>query len=446
VHQASLFSDLCEELDAARERLGVPGAAVGVLHQGEERTAGFGVTSVENPLAVTADTLFQIGSITKTVTGTTAMRLVEDAKLNLEWPVRAYLPDLGLADEDVAANVTMRHLFTHTGGWEGDFFDDLGAGGDALARMVAQLDVLPQLTPLGELWTYNNTGFYIAGRVIEVLAGKPFEETVAELVLEPLGLTSTLFFPADVMTHRFAVGHLEDGDETKVARPWDIGRAAYPAGGLSSTVRDLLRYARFHLGEAPHLLREETLALMQAPQVSAGPDRSVGLTWFVRELDGRKLITHGGGTNGQISLLMIVPDGGFALAILTNDGRGGELIDEVRRSALKRYLGLDDLDPEPGELPENALAEYVGTYTSALADLELVPRDGGLELRMTPKGGFPKRDSPPLPTPPPAQLGFYDTDQAVGMDARSKGARFEFLRGADGEIVWMRSGRLFAKG
>jgi CubicO group peptidase (beta-lactamase class C family) len=396
VTAASLFSDLCGELDEARERLGVPGAAVGVLHQGEDRTAGFGVTNVEHPLAVTPDTLFQIGSITKTFTGTAAMQLVEDGKLDLDRPVREYLPDLRLADEDVAAAVTMRHLLTHTGGWEGDFIDDLGAGDDALARMVAQLDQTPQVTPLGELWTYNNAGFYIAGRAIEVLAGKPFEDVVRDRILEPLGMTTSFFFPADVMTHRFAVGHHTDHDGTKVARPWDIGRAAYPAGGITSTVRDLLRYARFELGEPPHLLRAETLALMQAAQVDAGPEQSVGLTWFVRELDGRRTIAHGGGTNGQISSLLIVPDGGFAIATLTNDTRGGELVNELNRSALKRYLGIDDTDPESRELPEEELAEYAGSYTCAMADAELVPRDGGLELRLTPKGGFPKRDSPCL--------------------------------------------------
>src|SRR5436853_4346191 len=127
-----IFEDICSAVRVAMEETKTPGVAVGLLHDGKEHVAGFGVTSLENPLAVTPDTLFQIGSITKTFTGTAAMQLVEDGKLDLDRPVREYVPDLRLADEDVAAAVTMRHLLTHTGGWEGDFIDDLGAGDDAL--------------------------------------------------------------------------------------------------------------------------------------------------------------------------------------------------------------------------------------------------------------------------------------------------------------------------
>src|SRR4051794_32398498 len=206
-----------------------PGVAIGMLHEGEEHVCGYGVTSVENPLPVDGDTLFQIGSITKTFTGTAAMILVERGLLDLDAPLRTYLPELKLADEDVAARVTMRHLLTHTGGWVGDYFDDLGMGDDALARMVERLVRLPQETPLGEMWAYNNAGFYIAGRVIEVVTDQPFERALHELVLQPLGLERSFFFADDVLTHRFAAGHDREGN---VARPWAIGRAAAAAGGI----------------------------------------------------------------------------------------------------------------------------------------------------------------------------------------------------------------------
>src|SRR6478672_1555548 len=131
------------------EELSVPGVALGVLFEGEEEVAVLGVTSVENPLDVTPDTLFQIGSIGKTFCATAVMRLVEQGKLELDEPVRSYLPDFRLGDEEVASRVTVRQLLTHTGGWLGDYFDDFGAGDDALARMVEGLSKLPQLTPLG---------------------------------------------------------------------------------------------------------------------------------------------------------------------------------------------------------------------------------------------------------------------------------------------------------
>jgi hypothetical protein len=120
------FDMLGTQITEAMERLHVPGVAVGVLLEDDNYIAGFGITSLDNPLPVTGDTLFQIGSTTKTVTATIAMRLVEQGKLDLDSPVRRYLPELRLSDESVASRVTMKHLFTHTGGWVGDYFNDFG--------------------------------------------------------------------------------------------------------------------------------------------------------------------------------------------------------------------------------------------------------------------------------------------------------------------------------
>ena len=102
------------------QELKVPGAAAGVWNAGRKETAAFGVTSIMNPLAVTPETLFQIGSITKTMVATVVLRLVEQGRLDLDRPVRAILPELQLADEASAADLTLRHLLTHTGGWAGD--------------------------------------------------------------------------------------------------------------------------------------------------------------------------------------------------------------------------------------------------------------------------------------------------------------------------------------
>src|SRR5690606_32934919 len=151
------------------------GVAVGILHDSRERMAGIGFTSVENPLPVTADTLFQIGSTTKTITGTILMQLVEKGLLDLDEPVRTYLPELRLADKAAEEGVTPRHLITHMGGWMGDYFSDTGDGDDALTRYVAEMAELPQVTPTGSIWSYNNAGFGLAGRLIEVITGNSYE-------------------------------------------------------------------------------------------------------------------------------------------------------------------------------------------------------------------------------------------------------------------------------
>lgn len=438
---------LGEQIEAAMERLGVPGVAVGVWYEGREHVAGYGVTSIENPLPVTPDTLFQIGSTTKTITATAAMRLVEMGKLDLDAPVRVYLPDLRLADESVAANVTLRHLFTHTAGWVGDYFDDMGWGDDALARIVAKLADLPQLTPLGTVWSYCNSGFYLAGRVIEIVTGKPYETAVRELVLDPLGMRMSLFFAHDAITHRVAIGHQHEADgKLALALPWALPRAAHPAGGISSSVRDQLRYARFHMGDGTvedgtRLLQSETLRSMQTPLVPAGGDiEMMGVTWMLRTVGGTRIVQHGGSTNGQQSAFLVVPDRGFAITILTNADKGGELHDECVKWALRHYLGLDDADPQPFDAPEERLAEYAGSYEARGARLDVSVRDGGLVIEMIDLGGFPTPDSPPRPPEPPVRAKLFAEDRVLVLDAPMKGARGEFLRGDDGAIVWLRAG------
>src|SRR3954454_19662715 len=124
------FAELAPVVTEAMERLGVPGAAVGILYDGVEYTAGVGITNINHPLPVDSDTLFQIASISKTFTATTTMRLVEQGKLDLDTPLKTYLPGLKLSDPEVTEKATLRHVFTHRGGWTGDFFGDFGRGDD----------------------------------------------------------------------------------------------------------------------------------------------------------------------------------------------------------------------------------------------------------------------------------------------------------------------------
>ena len=428
------------------EELGVPGVALGVLAGGEEETAGLGVTSVENRLEVTPDTLFQIGSIGKTFTATLVMRLVEEGKLELDAPVRNYLPDFRLSDEQAAAGATIRHLLTHTGGWVGDYFDDFGWGDDALARMVDRVGELPQLTPLGEVWSYNNSGFYVLGRTIEVVTGQTFEAAMRELVLDPLGLEDAYYFMDDVITRRFVVGHeLDESEQTIVARPWPIGRAAHSAGGIVTNVRELLRYARFWI-EGGDLLRPESVTEMLRPQVEIGGNvDAIGLAWMLLSVEDVRLIGHGGGTKGQISWLGIAPEHGFALVVLTNHQRGGIVADRVAEAAYEAYLGVREPEPAAIELPPERLQEYLGRYEARMGDVVLYEADAGVELRLEPKGGFPTPHTPPPPPPPPIPIAFSSEDEIFVPEGMFKGDRAVFLRHGDGGIAWLRvGGRVYA--
>src|SRR4051794_6511486 len=188
-------NQLRELVQEAAERLAVPGVAVGVYFQGEEHYAFHGVTSVENPLPVDENTLFQFGSTGKTFTATAIMRLVDQGKVDLHAPVRTYLPDFRLKDETVAKSVTVLQLLNHTAGWAGDLMDDTGDGDDALVKYLEKMADLEQVTPLGSVVSYNNASLSVAGHIIATINGTTYEQAMRELIFEPLGLEHSFFFP-----------------------------------------------------------------------------------------------------------------------------------------------------------------------------------------------------------------------------------------------------------
>ena len=107
--------------------------------------------------------------------------------------MRRYLPDFHVADEVVSAQVTLRQCLNHSAGWVGDDEEDFGRGDDALARYIDRMRGLPQLTPPGAQFAYNNTALDVAGRIIEVVTGQTYEEAVRDLLLDPLGLSRTRY-------------------------------------------------------------------------------------------------------------------------------------------------------------------------------------------------------------------------------------------------------------
>ncbi|MEJ8643569.1 serine hydrolase domain-containing protein [Streptomyces sp. MS1.HAVA.3] len=364
---------LSEFVGATAEEFGIPGVAVAVWVDGREVYACHGVTSVENPLPVDRDTLFQVGSVTKTHTATALMRLVEEERVELDAPVRRYVPELGLADERAAAEITVLNLLNHTAGLAWNLIVDTGEGDDALARFVAMLPGLEQIAPPGTRASYSQGAFNLAGRILENVTGLTYEQAVASLVFEPAGLEHSFFAPSDVMTRRFCVSHNpgEDG-ALAVARPWALRRYNNPGGGLASSVADLLRWARFHLGDGraesgERVLSAEALQRMKEPTVELRGSTlgdAFGISWFLRDVDGVRTVGHGGSGNGQFAELLTVPERDFAVVALSNAGpdAGLQFNRAVVRWALETFLGVVDRDPEPLPYDHERALEVVGSY------------------------------------------------------------------------------------
>lgn len=450
-----LTAIVAEQAEAA----GVPGVAVGVWSGGDASYAFHGVTSIENPLTVDENTLFQFGSTGKTYTGTAIMRLVEDGRIDLDAPVRSYLPDFRVVDEAASAAVTVMQLLNHTAGWSGDRLGDAADTGEgAIGRFVDGMTDLEQEFAPGTAMSYNNASLSVAGRVLEVVTGQRFEDAIKDLLLTPLGLDNTFFTADDAITRRFVVGHVPSGDdELAVARPWGLPRSGAPAGGMTSTAANLVSWIRFHLGDGTaadgtRVLAEETLKRMQQPTFdirgSALGDH-VGISWMLADADGARLVSHGGSTIGQESAFVMVPERDFGIATLTNSSTRGSVFNTaVVKAALEEFAGVHQTDPEPGDRSAAELSSYAGHYETVAMTIEITVDGNRLSADAKPKQSFldalgaSEEDF----AQPPAPLGMVgaDGDAYIGVDGPMKGMKGVFFRSDDGDVNGVHLGGRFA--
>jgi len=439
-----LLAQLADEFD-------VPGVAAGVWHAGKTSFACHGVTSVENPLPIDVHTLFQAGSIGKTFTATALLILAETGRVELAAPVRRYVPELHLADATAAAEVTLLQLLNHTAGWEGDFFPDTGDGDDALARFVSRLDEVAQLTPPGAAFSYNNAAFCLAGRVIESVTGETYERAIRRLILQPLSLRESFFFPNEIMTRRFVVGHKPSSDDAlQVARPWALPRSGAPAGGIVASIADLLAWARFHSGDGrgadgARVLSESGLRAMREPTVhmpgSAFGD-ALGIGWILKDLGGARLVGHDGSTNGQEASLSFLPEQDWALAVMTNASPGGLALNRVaRQRVLAACTGIVEADPQPVSAAPETLTVYAGEYRARSMRCRVaVDQAGGLNftLHNDPEllaQMFENGEVPPAqPTTLHAGLVGGHADRYVFASGPAQGLTGYFVRDGDGRV------------
>lgn len=416
--------------------LQIPGATVAVMRDGEISASAYGVTSLYTNYPTRPDTLFQIGSNTKVFTATLAMKAQEEGLLHLDTPVREYLPDLKLADEKAQATITMRHLFTHTSGLEGDIFEDrYGIGDDALAKGVAAAYTWAQETDPGEFWSYCNSGFYLAGRVLEVVYGQTYETAMTERVFKPLGLGHTFWFAHEAIVHSAAAGHTQQPGQAQpeVAFPYAIPRFCNPAGAMISDVYDLCAFLRFHMGDGTtatgeRYLREESVREMQRSQVVINREMEWGIGWSLRNVNGMRVVQHGGGTNGHITQMLCVPEKRVGLVVLTNSSRGAGLIDAVEKWVFKHECGVEETRPEPIALPAEALERVTGRYERPLGSTTVTAEDGGLKIVLRMKNPFSgeEMELPPIIAKPLGEWEF------MAIEGDFEESKIEFIPGGEG--------------
>ncbi|MFF6968816.1 serine hydrolase domain-containing protein [Streptomyces anthocyanicus] len=389
-----------ERLPGLLARYDVPGAAVAVDLGGEVAEYGTGVLNLATGVEVDTDTLFQIGSITKLWTATLVTQLADEGLIDLDAPVREALPEFRIADESAAAAITVRQLLCHTAGFEGDIFTDTGRDDDCVEKYVATLGDVPQLFPPGRLFSYNNAGYCVLGRLAEVVRGKSFAACLRDHLFTPLGLTHVAYGPDEAILHRAAVGHLRPGpgEPPRPAPVWALAPSNAPAGSmLAMRPRDLLAFARMHLGggtaadgtavlggAAARAMREREVEL---PRLGVMGD-AWGLGWEIFDGAGTGVIGHDGTTIGQAAFLRLLPEHDLAVTLLTNGGDPVGLFHEIAGHVLRELAGteLPEMPVPPATSRPVDAGRYTGTYASRLFDNTVSQDDEGrLWVRCVPK-------------------------------------------------------------
>ena len=389
---AGVVADLAGTASRLASLPNVVGVQVAVATPEGIAVEAAGLADMERPdEAVTADTTFRPGSITKLLTATMVLQCVDDGLVALDDPVTRHLPSFRLANPGDAERVTVAHLLAHSSGIDaGDVFVDTGDGDDALARYVDLLDGRGLLFEPGRWMSYCNGGFVLAGRLVAGVRQATWEDVARERVLAPLGMDATSFVPGRDAEGLGARGHLAGmGGVAAVPEGTLAGdpmctRGLAPAGGtLVSTAGDLARFAAAHLGlqDGPPILSPASAAAMRRLWAPApgGVTKTAGMglawqVWRGATADAPLRPRIGGANPGQSGIVACDPEGGRALVVLTNTDQGVNAV-----NALLDGFGpaaVPDDDPPPPDL-----SPYTGRYRSHAMALDVsVADDGGLRL------------------------------------------------------------------
>jgi len=385
---AAAESDHTATVDALVERLReqnhVPGVSVAVVQNGKVVLAkGYGQANVELSVPATADTVYQLASVSKTFTATAVMLLVREGRLALDDKLSTRLSDLPAAWGDV----TVRQLLNHTSGIKGytsvEGFDKLSRKDFSQAEILELVAKDPLEFPSGEKWNYSNTGYFLLGMLIETASGKPYGEFMAERIFRPLGMDHTRLndlrdlIPGRAQGYEWNGQHLRNGEYVSPTQP-------FAAGALVSTVNDLVKW---DAALANHtLLDQATLEEMWTPTKLEEGEAGYGYGWQTGKTNDHRVIRHGGGIPGFSTELARYVDDGLTVIVLTNSDSGqaerfARGIAAVFNPAVaeKPLTPIEDPAPETtrrlrGVLESAQRGETDAQQFTAEANEQLVPR------------------------------------------------------------------------
>jgi len=363
-----------------------PGAAVIIASNGEVvHEAGYGLANVEHGIAVTPDTVFRIGSITKQFTAAAIMLLEQRGLLSVDDPIDRYLPDYPTHGHVI----TIEHLLTHTSGIR-SYTEIPGYMGNPVradlttAELIDVFDNEPMDFAPGDRWQYNNSGYVLLGAIIETVSGQSYEAFIADNIATPLGLAHTYYGGPKIIPHR-AAGYEFDDDDNVVNAAYLSMTQPHAAGSLLSTTGDLFAWHKALTGG--EFVHDDAYARMtRAVSLNDGESYPYGYGLGLLELRGRKMIAHGGGINGFSCYVLWLPQEDVYVAVLTNTGRFRPRPMTVAKTIAAMFIGDPYPVRKPIDLSENDMRGLVGSYAGQNYPAIEIHRSGdGLEMDI---GGF----------------------------------------------------------
>jgi len=394
------------------------GVVVGVADGKGRQVFGFGRLDADRPGPPDGDTVYEIGSISKVFTGVLLASLIEDGTLTLDQPVAGLLPASAKLKPFEAGPLTLRGLTTHSSGLPRmpanfhpanprDPYADYTA-----EQLYASLNNHDRRKAPGKAHAYSNLGAGLLGHLLTLKTRKSYEALLAERITKPLGMTSTSLALSDAMQKRLAPPH--DAGNTPNTN-WDLGILA-GAGGIRSTVSDMLRFAAADLADGERPV-DAALARARKQHFRApGGGQAMGMGWHL----AGGAHWHNGQTGGYHSMLVVDRKRGFVVVMLSNTAIG--TIDGIANKIGQILIGKDVKPPEIAKavaVDAKVLADYVGRYELMPTFILTVTVAAG-KLRVQATG------QPQIPTIAKSDTTFFNA---------SAKAEFTFERGDDGKVA-----------
>jgi CubicO group peptidase (beta-lactamase class C family) len=343
---------------------------------------GFGVTNIERDEAVTPETLFRIGSVTKMFTGLTAALMAQRGAINPAAPIGTYARGLHRSLQPI----TLHQLLGHMGGIIGEAADTGPHDDRALGDRVKSWTASHTFAPPGDVYSYTGPGYWLAGYAIEQAGGKWYADLVTEQVLRPLGMVRSTFRPTMAMTWPVALDHRVT-DSVRVLRPSPDDASTWPSGSLYSSARELSRFAIAFMNNGridgaqvipPEAIR--TLSTRQGGMAGEECGYTYGLSTCTR--GATRVLSHYGFRVGSGAVFTMIPEHKLAIIVLSN--RNGGIFFGPERAILDQLLApapSPASTPPSGAMRRGARAEFAGVYVSGRDTLRFTRRGDSLFYR-----------------------------------------------------------------